>query len=700
MQATQNSMHGFPAVRTVSQQRSGVYIHDLEQRLESLERDRRNASLSPPTGSAIWTWPDAAREDGEFPRSEKTYTPAVLTRSEEPRRGVSPSERPSERHQEDGRDQPPIASLPARQELSESLEPGLSNPFGLGFANYDPDRDGKPLYFGPSSNWSFGRRVLSLAYKRIRRTPLPLDNLLFEGKVYKLGWDGKRNSSTRLTGSQISLPAPDFAAHLINLVDFHCTQLFYLFDKEIFMRQFTLFHESAPGGPDRSSLWYVHYLLILSFGKAYAVQTTTASKAAGTEFFVEAMQLLPDFMFIGADPIELTQVLCCAALFFHCLEFRCAAYKTIGWAVRLSLENGLHSDMKSQYISTSLVQRCRKLWWTVYILDQQMSALMGAPAAVAEESIAAPLPDFPKSPQRLAALDFQIRLNKLLARVLNTIYGPEGSFKEGFLASAKDTLKSLASLTDLLNTSFSVCVILTTRPILYSILEAKLAASGTFAKLLESQTTNRLVQVCIESAQQTLNILGILRDQTLLESVLPFDLESTFVSTLVILMAHAVDTLFIKDSTPWSSVAYSILDEMIRRGNLVAALMKSELQQLESTLRQLPVRDTERRRPSVEVPSITGLGGNKMTAKDAAQPSSSYELLASRESGPQLFQPGFGDTHRPSSTATLSQGTDAFWQTDGFTGEQLVNVADSIDLDGLEWLSDPAFGDLTHDIAR
>ncbi len=41
------------------------------------------------------------------------------------------------------------------------------------------------------------------------------------------------------------------------------------------------------------------------------------------------MKLLPDFAFYNADPVESIQVLCCAALYLQCLDFRGAAYRVV-----------------------------------------------------------------------------------------------------------------------------------------------------------------------------------------------------------------------------------------------------------------------------------------------------------------------------------------------------------------------------------
>ena len=70
----------------------------------------------------------------------------------------------------------------------------------------------------------------------------------------------------------------------------------------------------------------------------------------------------------------------------------------------------------------------------------------------------------------------------------------------------------------------------------------------------------------------------------ILETFLPFDLESVFVSTVILLMGPAIDPRVLENNPNWLERAYSIFDEMIRDGNKVAKFRRSELQQLHETL--------------------------------------------------------------------------------------------------------------------
>lgn len=77
----------------------------------------------------------------------------------------------------------------------------------------------------------------------------------------------------------------------------------------------------------------------------------------------------------------------------------------------------MHTDMQSQHVPEVLVQRCRKIFWTVYVLDRQLSSLMGVPSSIRDEEIGAGLPSYPESPGRAVALDIQVKLSRVIAKI-------------------------------------------------------------------------------------------------------------------------------------------------------------------------------------------------------------------------------------------------------------------------------------------
>ena len=92
----------------------------------------------------------------------------------------------------------------------------------------------------------------------------------------------------------------------------------------------------------------------------------------------------------------------------------------IGQALRIALEQGMHANMQGQGLDDAHVQRSMNAWWTVYILDRQMSSLMGVPLALKDSEISAPLPAIAGSRQKSLALEIHVKLSRILSHILNS----------------------------------------------------------------------------------------------------------------------------------------------------------------------------------------------------------------------------------------------------------------------------------------
>lgn len=141
--------------------------------------------------------------------------------------------------------------------------------------------------------------------------------------------------------------------------------------------------------------------------------------------------------------------------------------------MRMALSQGMHMDMPVQYLGEAVVERCRRIWWTVYVLDREMTSLMGLPQSIHDEDMCPQLPTFAGSMQRAAALGMQVKLSRTIAAINSgkrafrddlwrhgltpvAIYGPDGRLHRKFLSSTKKVLGSIAGLADELRLQFPV----------------------------------------------------------------------------------------------------------------------------------------------------------------------------------------------------------------------------------------------------
>ncbi|KAL6241345.1 hypothetical protein RBB50_011818 [Rhinocladiella similis] len=560
----------------------------------------------------------------------------------------------------------------------------LTNPFSSHAPRYLADSTGRPYYLGTSSNWAFTRRVLSMAYDKLAGQPAPTQSTWFDGTMYDLGWDGQRDHPI---SDEPLLPSSDYAIYLINAVKFHCGQMFHLFDEASFMLKFTDFHQTTPNADKPVGLWYVHFLILLAFGKVFVSRQNDGRRPRGAEYFVHAMKLMPDITFLYTQPVQAVEVLCCQALYLQCLDFRSAAYSVIGQALRIALAEGMHTNMQDVGLDQEYVQRCRNVWWTVYILDRQMSSLMGVPVGLRDDDISASLPAFSMPSQKSLALELNVKLSGILSQIMNSVYGTEGRLGRTFISSTRNALKAMAGVTDQLKKSFDLpasgsvsgisrlsahlhllhhqCVVVAIRPLLFSLLKRRLDKPTEVHDMISSSaSTWALLQMCVESSQHIVAVLKRLKGQTLLESFLPFDLEAAFAAGMTSLLAPFVDRELLATPQPWLDMVHGILDELIRQGHLQAAARKAEMLQLQEIL----------------YPTPTPLGPNSSILDDRGPGG-----IAEPQNGSTVENPS-QDTGLGASHFGYEFLDDAIWRTT-FTADQLMTVADGLDLDGIEWMT-------------
>ena len=269
-----------------------------------------------------------------------------------------------------------------------------------------------PGYLGPTSTWSFCRRALSLLEAHTPSSDGSTAPLNLDGTAFRLRWEPK----SMVEASDLkNLPAMDYALYLYNTVKFHLGELFGVIDEANFLVQFDRFHANPMETARSQRLWFTEYLLILAYGKAFLASGHWANGLPGTEFAERAMALLPDPALIHDESMLGIEVLALVALYFQSIDMRVAAYQYIGQALRLAYVEGIHRQVSDDVISPDFAKRCNNMWWTVYVLDQEFSALMGVPPAVPEGAVTVSLPSDRSSSLPAKALTLRIRLSRLIA---------------------------------------------------------------------------------------------------------------------------------------------------------------------------------------------------------------------------------------------------------------------------------------------
>ncbi|KAE8323727.1 hypothetical protein BDV39DRAFT_217578 [Aspergillus sergii] len=440
-----------------------------------------------------------------------------------------------------------------------------SNPLALvspGYVKHTGRRQRTWLFLGPTSTWSFSRRILNTIQARLsphNSTPLPL---AVDGDAYQLQW---RQASSEELPDISGLPSLEHAIYILNTVQFHFSHLYLLFDEEEFLRHLYEFYDNAEVKVQESRLWYVQFLIVLAFGEALLAPVRKVSNAASwTKYFLRAMSFLPDITGLWQDPVLAIEVLTLIGLYFHSIDMRDTAY-------------------------------C------------YFSSLIGSPNAVKDDEITTPLYDPKSCHQKEAALSLHVRITQVITRVLDN--GKLGGIflrkvrsvlqemtdlsrelEDVFAHRFSNSVESLSSVTTRLTLSCHQCIIVTTRPLVLALLWERLNCfeQGEVFRTLSSPVQT-LLHASTDSALKSLRILTALRDQNLLgppETFLPFDLENLFSSFFILSLIAAILPDIIPDPS-YRDMGFSLLDDMIARGNRVAQLRKSEIVQLEELVQPL-----------------------------------------------------------------------------------------------------------------
>ncbi|GJP88391.1 transcriptional regulator family: Fungal Specific TF [Aspergillus niger] len=493
-----------------------------------------------------------------------------------------------------------------------------SNPFiNPGYLKHTGRRQRIWLFLGPTSTWSFSRRILTIVQAHIspespRAIPLAVD-----GDAYQIQW---RHASSEEAPDISGLPSLEHALYMVSTVQFHFTHLYRLFDEDEFYRHLYEFYDDAAAKVQERRLWYVQFLIILAFGEAFLDPVRNHTNTAGwTKYFSRAMSLLPDITGLWQDPTLAIEVLALIGLYFHSVDMRDTAYCYIGHSMRMALVEGFHRALPVNQLGRKLVERCSNIWWTVYILDRKFAALIGSPNSVRDDEITTLLWDPRTCSRNEATLSLHVKITQVITRVLNTVYSADGTLGGVFLRKVRSVLQemttlsqeldevftnrfansvdSLSGVTTRLTLSCHLCIIVTTRPLVLSLLWERLGCfeAGTEFRTL-SPPVQALLQACIDSATKSLRILTALRDQNLLETFLPFDLENLFSSFFILSVISAIlpDTL---TDPSYRDMGYSLLDAMIERGNRVAQLRRSEVELLEELI--APLMQRQGRSPDI-----------------------------------------------------------------------------------------------------
>lgn len=333
-------------------------------------------------------------------------------------------------------------------------------------------------------------------------------------------------------------------------------------------------------------------LIILAFGKLYSVnQWIDYNGPPGFEYLIHALELLPDIHEDGS--ILFVETLALVGYFMQNLNRRDAAFLYVGMALRMAITLGLHQESSNANLDPAAQEHRRRVWWSVYSLDRIQCVKSGNPITIHDEDIGVAFPSkLPDEPDYCAAivLKHYTKLSQICGEIIVSIYRRAPKSGSELMAAAKKIILSLSqwqrelpeqlrfdparlsisreSVSTLLH--YSQCINMTARPLLFHVVQKRLKASLVDKerdwKEGLTQTTVKVIEMCVAAAQDTINMMTIAAQKNLVATYGYMDSEHAFSAAIVLVMV-CVAFPTNQQNTKSMNAALELLRSMSQRGN-------------------------------------------------------------------------------------------------------------------------------------
>ncbi|GLB07486.1 hypothetical protein AtubIFM57258_002827 [Aspergillus tubingensis] len=495
-------------------------------------------------------------------------------------------------------------------------------------------------WLAPTSTWSFTARLKLMIAEKLQIVSHCSGPDLFDGDLYPIHWNPLPvNEHPDVS----NLPSMDYALYLFNTVKFHLGHNFRLLDEANFLDHIKEFyHGDAAKEASKNRLWFVQFLLVLAFGNAFLLPVGYRSSSdnkepPGAKFSVRAMSLMPDPTTLSRSGFVAIEVLALAGLYLYCIDHRSSAYSYVGHAIRIAQMDGMHTQLPEDELGAETVARSRDLWWTLYVLDRHISSSVGASMTLQDSDITTLLDPPGTTTQSNATLGLLLGTFLETTRSILQVLASQAQDIENIMeVKFQNSVDAMSKGTRHVTLLYHQCMIVATRPLLLSVLKERLDRLGHGPEDWQSivAPTDGLISAGIKSAIKTLQILK--DEDNLLDVFLPFDMEFTYGAAMHIAMAKAVfPNVTEGENENCMNDIHLILDQMIQRGNKLAAARKSELAQLEKLFQEVADRIERRGLETLTLPTSLAavpppseLGSEFMMAGRVDRPQDSADLAA------------------------------------------------------------------------
>lgn len=351
------------------------------------------------------------------------------------------------------------------------------------------------------------------------------------------------------------------------LEDVHCTYWFYSI--ETFLNRVdNTYSESTTA---ITSSWMCSLYSIFAIGAAnydeqdHQSPSTSnshfpADEKTSTDYIALAKQLIPT-VYDEAD-IDSIRALAIMSIVLENLCSRVSSYLYMGASIQMAYSLGLHRDQIPESGGSMEREQNRRIWWTLFTLDQEIASRGGSPTLIDERSlkISTPLPSeqilYPGMHTPLSWLLTSVSLCRLKREIIQTVYTERSTNTRTIsFSTISSLLLSLQKWHQLipphlkhdvpappthkravavLHLQYWGSTILLCRPfLLYLVL--KHSTLGSSKKIW----FERMGKTCIDAAQKSIAILQQMAVENTLSSLTAFDSTCLLRLIMIFILAYA-----------------------------------------------------------------------------------------------------------------------------------------------------------------
>ncbi|KAL6707124.1 hypothetical protein ACN47E_004876 [Coniothyrium glycines] len=424
------------------------------------------------------------------------------------------------------------------------------------------DSRGKFRYVGAYSEIPFNAAVVTLGNQRRNPSVIPHPRV----GAYPPNLSAPSPASDVSVEESYYLPSRELCDIYVGrfLEDVHCT--YWLYPVESLLRRVQDTYTEAT--PRSSSSWMCSLYTIFSIGAANYMGTNGNSPPPdwpaaldhknSEDYLNLAKQLIPT-VYDEAD-IDSIRAMAIMSIAMENLCSRVSAYLYMGASVQMACSLGLHRDQLHEAGTAVEREQNRRIWWTLFILDQEISARGGSPYMIDERYTKVTTPRsseqilYPGLHTPLSWLATSVSLCRLKREIIQSIYTERSANSISFSTVSNSLLllqkwyrqmpahlkyeiptppthkRAVAAL----HLHYWSTTILLTRPfLLYLVIKYSALASS------KKIWFERMAKICIDAAQKSMAILRDMAASGTISSLTAFDSTCILRLIMIFILAYA-----------------------------------------------------------------------------------------------------------------------------------------------------------------